>query len=82
MLFHTDKYGEIISRYMVRHYVKPGITGWAQVNGFRGETKEIWQMEERVKRDLWYTENWTFWLDIRIILLTIGKIIGKDNQAF
>ena len=79
MLFHTDKYSEIISRYMVRHFVKPGITGWAQVNGFRGETKELWQMEERVKRDLWYTEHWSFWLDIRIIWMTITKVLGDEN---
>ena len=82
MLFHTDKYSEIVSRYMVRHFVKPGITGWAQVNGYRGETKELWQMEERVKRDIWYTEHWSFWLDMKIIFLTIGKVMGKDEQAF
>ena len=82
MLFHTDKYSEIVNRYMVRHFVKPGITGWAQVNGYRGETKELWQMEERVKRDLWYTEHWSFWLDMKIIFLTIGKVIGKDEHAF
>lgn len=82
MLFHTEKYGEIVDRYMVRHFVKPGITGWAQVTGFRGETKEPWQMEERVKRDIWYTEHWSFWLDLKIIWMTIGKVVGEDENAF
>jgi len=82
MLFHTDKYSEIISRYMVRHFVKPGITGWAQVNGFRGETKELWQMEERVKRDLWYTEHWSFWLDMKIVWLTVQKVMKNDENAY
>lgn len=82
MLFHTEKYGEIVDRYMVRHFVKPGITGWAQVTGFRGETKEQWQMEERVKRDIWYTEHWSFWLDVKIIWMTIGKVVGKDERAY
>lgn len=82
MLFHTDKYREIISRYMVRHFVNPGITGWAQVNGFRGETKELWQMEERVKRDIWYTEHWSFWLDMKIIWMTISQFLRGDDKAF
>ena len=67
---------------MVRHFSKPGITGWAQVTGFRGETKELWQMEERIKRDIWYIENWSFWLDIRIILLTAKSIICPDKNAY
>lgn len=70
MLKHTEMYSQIIDKYMVRHFCKPGITGWAQVTGYRGETKEVWQMEERVKRDIWYIENWSFWLDIKIIFLT------------
>lgn len=82
MLFHTEKYGEIVDRYMVRHFVKPGISGWAQVTGYRGETKEQWQMEERVKRDIWYTEHWTFWLDVKIIWMTITKVLSKDENAY
>lgn len=79
MLAHTDEYSHLIDKYMVRHFVKPGITGWAQVEGFRGETKELWQMEERVKRDIWYMENWSIWLDIRILWLT-GKAIFFHNE--
>ena len=60
-----------IKQYMLRHLVKPGITGWAQVNGFRVETKEKIMMRNRVKYDLWYIENWTFWLDLQIVFLTV-----------
>uniref|UniRef100_UPI003FEEF256 sugar transferase n=1 Tax=Prevotella sp. TaxID=59823 RepID=UPI003FEEF256 len=64
------------------HFSKPGITGWAQVTGFRGETKELWQMEERIRRDIWYIENWSFWLDIKIIFLTAKSIIFPDKNAY
>ncbi len=57
MLKHTEEYSRLIDKYMVRHLVKPGITGWAQVTGYRGETKELWQMEGRVQRDVWYLEH-------------------------
>ena len=82
MLYHTEVYGSLIDKYMVRHFSKPGITGWAQVTGYRGETKEFWQMEERIKRDIWYIENWSFWLDIRIIFLTAKSIICPDKNAY
>ena len=82
MLAHTRMYSELIDKYMVRHFVKPGITGWAQVTGFRGETKELWQMEGRVKRDIWYMENWTIWLDIRIVWLTVKTIFVHDKNAY
>ncbi len=83
MLLHTEEYSHIINRYMVRHWVKPGITGWAQVNGFRGETKELEQMEKRVHADIWYIENWTFWLDIRIIWRTfINTFLHHDENAY
>ena len=82
MLAHTEMYSELIRQYMVRHFVKPGITGWAQVTGFRGETKELWQMEERIKRDIWYMEHWTIWLDIRIIWMTAKTIVVHDKMAF
>ena len=65
-----------------RHEVRPGITGWAQVTGFRGETKELWQMEGRVKRDIWYMEHWSIWLDIRIVWLTIKSIFIHDEHAY
>ena len=82
MLAHTEMYSQLIDKYMVRHFAKPGVTGWAQVTGFRGETKELWQMEGRVKRDIWYIEHWSFWLDIRIIWLTAKSMIIHDKQAY
>ncbi|MBP9984420.1 MAG: undecaprenyl-phosphate glucose phosphotransferase [Prevotella sp.] len=82
MLHHTEIYSELIDKYMVRHFCKPGITGWAQVTGFRGETKELWQMEERVERDIWYIEHWTFMLDIKIIYKTIKSVIIPDKHAY
>ena len=82
MLLHTEQYSQLIDKYMVRHFVKPGLTGWAQVTGFRGETKELWQMEGRVKRDIWYIENWSIWLDIRIIWLTVKTIFIHDKNAY
>lgn len=82
MLHHTEIYSQLIDKYMVRHFSKPGITGWAQVTGFRGETKELWQMEERIQRDIWYIENWTFWLDFRIIFMTAWSIIHPSKNAY
>ena len=82
MLAHTEQYAALIDKYMVRHMVKPGVTGWAQVTGFRGETKELWQMEGRVKRDIWYMEHWSIWLDIRIIWLTAKTIFIHDKHAY
>lgn len=82
MLAHTEQYSQLIDKYMVRHFVKPGVTGWAQVTGYRGETKELWQMEGRVKRDIWYIEHWSIWLDIRIIWLTAKSIFIHDENAY
>ena len=82
MLHHTEVYRELIDKYMVRHFVKPGITGWAQVTGFRGETKELWQMEGRVQRDIWYIEHWSFWLDLLIIWKTAKQVIVPDKHAY
>ena len=82
MLAHTEQYDKLIDRYMVRHFVKPGITGWAQVTGFRGETRELWQMEGRVERDIWYIQHWSFWLDMRIIWMTIKTIFKRDGKAY
>ena len=82
MLAHTEQYSALIDQYMVRHFVKPGLTGWAQVTGFRGETKDLWQMEGRVKRDIWYMEHWSIWLDIRIIWLTAKTIFIHDEHAY
>ncbi len=65
--FFVDKFKEEIPRYMVKHQVRPGITGWAQVNGLRGDTS----IEDRIEHDLYYIENWTFGMDLKIIALTI-----------
>ena len=82
MLKHTEEYSHLINKYMVRHFVKPGITGWAQVTGFRGETKELWQMEGRVQRDIWYIEHWTFLLDLYIMYKTVYNVIRGDKEAY
>lgn len=78
----NEKYTELIDKYMVRHFVKPGVTGWAQVTGFRGETEELWQMEGRIKQDIWYMEHWNFWLDVRILWMTVKQILKHDEQAY
>ncbi|WP_321437104.1 undecaprenyl-phosphate glucose phosphotransferase [uncultured Bacteroides sp.] len=82
MLKHTKQYNELIDKYMLRHLVKPGITGWAQVTGYRGETKKLSQMEGRVMRDVWYIEHWTFFLDIKIISLTIINMFRGEKNAY
>lgn len=71
-----------IKYYMIRHLVKPGITGWAQVNGFRGETSNIEKMQKRIDHDIWYIENWSFWLDIQIVILTIWSMLKGDPNAY
>jgi undecaprenyl-phosphate galactose phosphotransferase/putative colanic acid biosynthesis UDP-glucose lipid carrier transferase len=81
MLSQTDKYSELINNYLVRHYAKPGITGWAQVNGFRGETKKLLEMKERVEHDIWYIENWSLLLDLKIIFRTILNVIKGEENA-
>lgn len=82
MLAHTDYYSSLISDYMIRHYVRPGITGWAQTHGERGETKTVQDMERRVVKDIWYIEHWSFWLDIQIMLKTVSDAIHGDDKAF
>ncbi len=82
MKLHTEQYSAIIEQYMVRHFEKPGITGLAQVTGFRGETKELKQMEGRIERDVWYIEHWSFLLDIKICWLTAIGFFIKDNNAY
>ena len=82
MLKHTKEYSQLINKFMVRHFVKPGITGWAQVTGYRGETKELWQMEGRVIRDIWYIEHWAFLLDLYIIYKTVYNAIHGEKEAY
>ena len=81
MLKHTTQYSELIEQYLIRHYVKPGITGWAQVNGYRGETDELWKMEKRVEYDMEYIENWSLWWDIKIILRTAFDMKSYSNAG-
>lgn len=82
MLYHTHYYSKRIPQYMSRHLVRPGITGWAQVTGFRGETSELWQMEERVRRDMWYIDHWSLRLDLRIVFMTVKTIFVHDEMAY
>ncbi|MDE6384194.1 MAG: undecaprenyl-phosphate glucose phosphotransferase [Paramuribaculum sp.] len=82
MLAHTEQYAKLIQKYMVRHYIKPGITGWAQINGLRGQTEELWQMEQRVEHDVWYIENWNIWLDIKIMFRTVYNAVRGEENAF
>ena len=82
MLKHTEEYRQTISKFLVRHYAKPGITGWAQINGFRGETKELEDMKNRVEADIWYVENWSLLLDIRIVLVTVWNMLRGEKNAY
>ncbi|MBC7949817.1 MAG: undecaprenyl-phosphate glucose phosphotransferase [Chitinophagaceae bacterium] len=82
MLKHTDDYSKLIKQYMIRHFLKPGITGWAQINGFRGETRTVKDMNDRVQYDLWYLENWSLWLDTRVILLTAFNMAKGEKNAY
>jgi putative colanic acid biosynthesis UDP-glucose lipid carrier transferase len=78
---HNEKYRAIIHGYMLRHMVKPGITGWAQVNGWRGETAELVKMEERVRHDMAYIRDWNLFLDLKIIFLTIFGAKKSQNAC-
>jgi putative colanic acid biosynthesis UDP-glucose lipid carrier transferase len=82
MLKHTDDYSKLLNRYMVRHFLKPGITGWAQIHGFRGEIKHMQDINNRVEYDLWYLENWNLWLDTRIILMTAFNMAKGEKNAY
>jgi putative colanic acid biosynthesis UDP-glucose lipid carrier transferase len=78
---HNEQYRKLIDRYMLRHKVKPGITGWAQINGWRGETDTLDKMQKRVEYDLAYIHNWSLWLDLKIIFLTVFRVL-RDKQAY
>lgn len=78
----NDDYKMIINKYMIRHFLKPGITGWAQVNGYRGETKDLKDIKGRIEHDIWYMEKWNFWLDLKIIFLTVYNIIKGEKNAY
>jgi putative colanic acid biosynthesis UDP-glucose lipid carrier transferase len=76
---HNEFYRSKVRGYMLRHKVKPGITGWAQINGWRGETGDLYKMQKRVEHDLWYIRNWSFWLDMKIILVTMFRGFSGPN---
>lgn len=82
MELHTEVYTKLVDEYLVRHMVKPGLTGWAQVNGCRGETKTTEAMADRVRYDIWYIEHWSLSLDVKIFFMTIAQILGGDKQAY
>ncbi len=76
---HNEDYRKRVDYYMLRHKVKPGITGWAQVNGWRGETDTVDKMAMRIQFDLEYIRNWSLWLDCKIVLFTIFKSFNDKN---
>lgn len=82
MVNHTKQYTDLIGNYLVRQYTKPGITGWAQVNGYRGETRELIDMENRVEYDIWYIENWSILLDIKIVIKTVINVFRGEENAY
>jgi len=82
MLSHTRMYAKLISPFMVRHWVKPGITGLAQAKGYRGETHEIRQMYQRVRMDVFYIQHWSFWFDLKIVLITTWNMLTMQKTGF
>ena len=76
------EYQEKVHDYLDRHFIRPGITGWAQIHGLRGKIKKIAQMQKRTGHDLWYIENWSFWLDVKIIFISICLMINGDPKAY
>lgn len=82
MLKHTEQYRSLIDKYMVRQFLKPGISGWAQVNGYRGETKNPSLMKKRVEYDIHYMENWSLMLDVKIVFLTVINMLSGEEQAY
>jgi len=81
MVSEDNELEEKLEKYPVRRYVKPGITGWAQINGYRGGTKDMMLMQKRTDYDIWYLENWSFWLDIKIIAITLWQMIIAKTAA-
>ena len=82
MLKHTEEYAALIDKFMVRHFLKPGITGWAQVSGLRGETRTTQEMADRVEADVEYLENWSLVLDLKIIFLTVWNVVKGEENAY
>jgi putative colanic acid biosynthesis UDP-glucose lipid carrier transferase len=82
MLKHTNDFTEIYKQYLIRHFIKPGVTGWAQVNGYRGVISEDVHLVKRIEHDIWYMENWSISLDLKIIFMTVYNTIKGDKNAF
>ncbi len=82
MVKHTEEFQESVDKFMVRHFVKPGITGWAQVNGFRGTTETPQKIIKRARYDVWYIENWSMQLDVKIVFLTVFNMLKGEKNAF
>lgn len=82
MLKHTVDFSNQEGEYMVRHLSKPGVTGWAQVNGYRGEIRKPSQLKKRIEHDIWYIENWNLLLDIKIVFLTVYMTVKGDKNAY
>jgi len=76
---HDDEFDRVAAKYAYRHHVKPGITGWAQVNGYHGQTRTIADIERRTKYDLWYIDNWTLALDFKLIMMTVIEVVRGEN---
>jgi putative colanic acid biosynthesis UDP-glucose lipid carrier transferase len=82
MVSHTEMYAKKVDKFMVRHFIKPGITGLAQTNGYRGEVETETDIINRVKYDIYYLENWTLLLDIKIVFLTVFNTIKGEEKAY
>jgi putative colanic acid biosynthesis UDP-glucose lipid carrier transferase len=82
MLKHTEDYSQLYDQYVIRHFMKPGITGWAQIHGYRGEITSRVDIKNRVEHDLWYMENWNQWLDFKIIFLTAYNMVRGQENAY
>jgi putative colanic acid biosynthesis UDP-glucose lipid carrier transferase len=82
MLSHTEQYSQLTDKFKARHALKPGITGWAQICGYRGEVSNAEAMLKRVDADVWYMKNWSFGLDLKIILLTFWITLKGDKNAY
>jgi lipopolysaccharide/colanic/teichoic acid biosynthesis glycosyltransferase len=82
MLQHTEEYSKLIEKYLVRHFVSPGITGYAQVHGLRGEISDPYLMKKRLEYDTWYIENWSLPLDVKIIMMTISNVLRGEENAY
>jgi len=82
MLKHTDEYASKVDKYMLRHFVKPGITGLAQVRGYRGEIEKDSDIQNRIRFDIFYVENWSFFMDLKIIVQTVLNAIKGEDKAY